>query len=171
MKMFSRLDQYRGTAPFKHWLAKITLWTCFDHLRAQRVRPELRYADLSPNEVEMIATTLADHSRPSANDALANRELLRLLLAGLNAEDRRVIVLFHLEQNSIAEICQLTGWKTEFVKMRVFRARRKLQLALAQLPHWDAPAGLRVPAWQTKRSRRSRRETMLSNITLVAQAA
>src|SRR5256885_1471985 len=50
IKMFSRLGQYRASAPFAHWVSQIARRTCFDHLRAQRCRPELRRADLSENE-------------------------------------------------------------------------------------------------------------------------
>ena len=56
---------------------------------------------------------------------------------------------------SIAEIAAITGWNTELVKMRVFRARRKLQRLLTNLPHWDR-SGRRV-ATTTRPPRRSAR--------------
>src|SRR4051794_30801980 len=46
LKMFSRLGQFRGEVPLEHWVSRITLNTCLDHLRRQRARPELRMADL-----------------------------------------------------------------------------------------------------------------------------
>ena len=44
-----------------------------------------------------------------------------------------VIQLLDLEQKSIAEITQLTGWNQSLVKVRAFRARRKLQKLFAEL--------------------------------------
>lgn len=170
LKVFSRLDQYRNIVPITHWVSKIALRTCLNHLRAQRSRPELRYADLSSAEVDMIEATHADPTQRRKSEAFANRELLNILLARLNAADRHVIVLFHLEQKSIAEISQLTGWNTEFAKMRVFRARRKLQRALAKLPRWDV-AGIRSATRQRARSHRSFGLAAVSDITLVPQAA
>jgi RNA polymerase sigma-70 factor (ECF subfamily) len=137
MKMFARLDQYRGTAPFRGWLAQVTRRTCYDHLRAQRCRPELRYADLSEGEAAGLTATLTEENHRAPGDVLASRELLHHLLNRLKADDRRVVILFNLEQKSIAEISTITRWNTELVKMRVFRARRKLQQLLAKLPHWD----------------------------------
>jgi len=47
MKMFTRLEQYQGAVPFPHWVSRIAVTTCIDHLRAQKRRPEFRMADLS----------------------------------------------------------------------------------------------------------------------------
>src|SRR2546426_4844765 len=41
LKMFARLDQYRGNVPLQHWLSRIAVTTCYDKLRAQQRRPEL----------------------------------------------------------------------------------------------------------------------------------
>src|ERR1039457_554265 len=47
LKMFTRIDQYQGAVPFTHWVSRIAVTTCIDHLRAQKRRPELRWADRS----------------------------------------------------------------------------------------------------------------------------
>jgi RNA polymerase sigma-70 factor (ECF subfamily) len=52
-------------------------------------------------------------------------------LSQLAAPDRLVITLLDLEQRSVKEIAQMTGWSVTLVKVRAFRARRKLR-ALAQ---------------------------------------
>lgn len=163
IKMFGRLDQYRGVAPFRSWLAQVTLRTCYDHLRAQRCRPELRYADLTEGEAAGLDATLREENHRIPGDALATRELLYQLLNRLTADDRRVVVLFNLEQKSIAEISMITRWNAELVKMRVFRARRKLQQLLMRLPHWDA-AGHR----SVKRPQRPRRPARVRVAQIVA---
>ena len=40
MKMFARLGQYQGEAPFTHWVARIAVTTCLDHGRAWQRRPQ-----------------------------------------------------------------------------------------------------------------------------------
>jgi RNA polymerase sigma-70 factor (ECF subfamily) len=57
MKTFSRLHQYQATAPLTHWVSRIALTTCLDRLRAQKVRPEVRWSDLTPAESEVFDTT------------------------------------------------------------------------------------------------------------------
>jgi RNA polymerase sigma-70 factor (ECF subfamily) len=44
-----------------------------------------------------------------------------------------VIQLLDLEQKPIAEISELTGWSQSLVKVRAFRARRKLQKLFKEL--------------------------------------
>jgi len=48
MKTFSRLHQYKGDAPMSHWVSRLALTTCLDRLRAQKIRPEVRWTDLTP---------------------------------------------------------------------------------------------------------------------------
>lgn len=133
LKMFTRLDQYRGDVPFSHWVSRIAVTTCIDHLRRQKRRPELRWADLSETEAEMIQVVTADESTVHAGDAMAARELLGKLLDQLKPDDRMVIQLLDLEQKTLAEISELTGWNSTLVKVRAFRARRKLQKLLQEL--------------------------------------
>jgi len=49
------------------------------------------------------------------------------LMSQLAAPDRLVLQLLDLEQKSVAEVASLTGWNRAVVKVRAFRARRKLQ--------------------------------------------
>lgn len=127
MKMFTRLDQYQGAVPFTHWVSRIAVSTCIDHLRAQKRRPELRWADLSEQETDVLDAVLTNEREVAPGEALAARELVDKLLARLKPEDQLVIRLLDLEQKSIAEISAQTGWNGPLVKVRAFRARRKLR--------------------------------------------
>jgi RNA polymerase sigma factor (sigma-70 family) len=126
LKMFSRLDQYQGAVPFTHWVSRIAVTTCIDQLRAQKRRPELRWADLSEREAEVLDSVTAGQE-VAPDEAVSARELVQKLLERLKPEDRTVIQMLDLEQRSVAEISALTGWNQTLVKVRAFRARRKLQ--------------------------------------------
>lgn len=142
MKLFSRLDQYEARAciPFEHWVSRLAVRTCLDALRAERRRPELRWSDLSEEQSAWLEFMLVDESaRPDTSPASA-RELLERLLAQLSSADRLVISLLDLEQRSVREIGQLTGWSVTLVKVRAFRARRKLRKlaeALKKQEHYE----------------------------------
>jgi RNA polymerase sigma factor (sigma-70 family) len=127
LKMFTRIDQYQGAVPFTHWVSRIAVTTCIDHLRAQKRRPELRWADLSEREAEVLDSAITNENDVAPDDALAARELVQKLLDRLNPEDRLVIQYLDLDQKSVAEISAITGWNQTLVKVRAFRARRKLQ--------------------------------------------
>ena len=62
LKMFSRLDQYKGAVAFTHWVSRIAVTTCIDQLRAQKRRPEFRWADLSEQEAEVLDSVLTSES-------------------------------------------------------------------------------------------------------------
>jgi len=127
LKMFTRLEQYQGNVPFPHWVSRIAVTTCIDQLRAQKRRPEFRWADLPEGQAEILDHVLSDDREALPGDALEARELVQRLLGQLKPEDRMVIQLLDLEQKTLVEISQLTGWNQTLIKVRAFRARRKLQ--------------------------------------------
>ena len=129
LAMFARLDRYeqRPGIPFEHWLARMTVNVCRDVLRAESRRPRL--SALSP-AAEQHLTVL--HGGPgSHDDASAARELVDALLCRLPPDDRLVLTLLDLEQRSVAEISELTGWSKTLVKVRAFRARLRLKSLVA----------------------------------------
>jgi RNA polymerase sigma factor (sigma-70 family) len=127
LKMFSRIEQYQGAVPFPHWVSRIAVTTCIDHLRAQKRRPELRWADLSETEADVLDSVLTNERDVAPDEAATAKELVHKLLDQLKPEDRLVIQYLDLEQRSVSEISALTGWNQTLVKVRAFRARRKLQ--------------------------------------------
>ena len=133
LKMFTRLDQYQGAVPFPHWVSRIAVTTCIDQLRAQKRRPEFRWADLSEDEARVLDNVTSGENDIAPNDAFSSRELLHKLLDRLRPDDRMVVQLLDLEQKSVAEISALTGWNQSLIKVRAFRARRKLRKLLAEL--------------------------------------
>lgn len=133
-KLFARLDQYeeRGGVPFTHWVSRLAVRTCLDALRAERRRPELRWADLPEEQAEWLQFMLADETPPPEASPASARDLLEKLLAQLPPADRFLLHALDLEEKPVKEIAALTGWSVTRVKVRAFRARGKLRkLAIA----------------------------------------
>ena len=133
MKLFAKLDQFSGRVPLEHWVSRIAVNTCLNQISTERVRPELRWADLSEAE-ERVLQSLAsttDDLEPSHN--LASRELVDKLLERLKPADRLVITLMHLEGRTVEEVRAVTGWNASLIKVRAFRARRKMKKHLETL--------------------------------------
>ncbi|MEO8429438.1 MAG: RNA polymerase sigma factor [Verrucomicrobiota bacterium] len=127
MKLFAKLDQFSGRVPLEHWVSRIAVNTCLNQISTERVRPELRWADLNEAE-ERVLQSLAsttDDLEPSHN--LASRELVGKLLEALSPADRLVITLMHLEGRTVGEVREITGWNASLVKVRAFRARLKMR--------------------------------------------
>ncbi|MBM3883224.1 MAG: sigma-70 family RNA polymerase sigma factor [Verrucomicrobia bacterium] len=128
-KLFARLDQYeqRRGVPFTHWVSRLAVRTCLDALRAERRRPELRWADLPDEQAEWLQFMLADETPPPEASPTSARELLEKLLAQLPPADRLILHALDLEERPVKEVAALTGWSVTLVKVRAFRARRKLR--------------------------------------------
>jgi RNA polymerase sigma-70 factor (ECF subfamily) len=139
MKVFTRLDQFRGVVPLEHWVARITVNTCRHELARESHRPELRHADLSEEQEAVLNNLANEEAELSTEHGVASRELVERMLSALRPEDRLVITLLHLEGRSVDEIKAITGWSAPLVKVRAFRARRKMKQHLAQLLEEQRP--------------------------------
>ncbi|WP_404422070.1 RNA polymerase sigma factor [Nibricoccus sp. IMCC34717] len=133
VKVFTKLDQYRGDVPFVHWARRVAVNTCIDALRHRRRRPELRRADLSEAQENLWDELTVDTGAVRPGDDFAARELIQALLDTLPARDRLLIEWVEVEQKSMDEIAELTGWSKLVLKVRLFRARQRLRDALEQL--------------------------------------
>jgi RNA polymerase sigma-70 factor (ECF subfamily) len=133
VRIFHRLEQWSRKAPFVHWVSRIAINTCLNQIEFERVRPELRYADLSEEQVAVIEKLRNDAVELPREDSSVSGELLNGLLAQLPPKDRLIISLMHLEGRSVADIQNLTGWSATSVKVRAFRARQRLKRLYAKL--------------------------------------
>jgi len=136
IKVFMKIEQYSGDKPLTHWVSRIAINTCYDHLRSQRSRAKRvsTYTDLNIDEAKLHRTLSAEEPHTAATKSReSTSELINLLLATLNAQEQIVIRLVDLEEHTVAETCELTGWGESKVKVTAMRARRKLTAALAEL--------------------------------------
>lgn len=132
IKIFQKLDQFSGKVLLEHWVSRIAVNTCINQIQVERVRPELRQADLSEEEVAVIQNLAATADELGPDRAFAARDLVERLLAALKPAERLVIDLFYLQERSVTEIRALTGWGASLVKVRAFRARQKMRRQLDQ---------------------------------------
>ena len=133
MKIFANLDQYSGKVPLEHWVSRIAVNTCLNQLKAERVRPELRWADLSDEEQHVMETLASTKSDLDPFHNLTSREIVDKLLGTLPHSDRLVVRLLHMEGRSLRDVQQVTGWGIPMIKVRAFRARQKLKKSFERL--------------------------------------
>lgn len=136
IKAYFALNDYQGGGEksFVSWLARITVRTCYDELRRAKRRSESNIGDLTEEEAAYLHERLRDLSASgNVEGAAISRDLANKLLSRLRPEDRMVLALLKLEELSIAEISNLTGWTAAKVKMRSHRAQRGLRQWLRKL--------------------------------------
>ncbi len=133
IKVFQRLNQFSGKVPLEHWVSRIAVNTCLNQIAAEKVRPELRHADLSEEE-QAVVENLATSSEELAPDRqFASRQLVEHLLELLKPVERLVIDMIYLQGRSVEEIRKITGWSAALIKVRAFRARQKMKAQLANI--------------------------------------
>jgi len=127
IKVFTRLHQFSGTVPLHHWVSRVAVNECLAQIAKERVRPEVRWADLSEQHEEVLTAVLHSEEDLAPGTEMASREVVEKLLEGLSPKDRLVITLLHIEERTLQEVHEITGWNIPVIKVRAFRARLKLK--------------------------------------------
>jgi RNA polymerase sigma-70 factor, ECF subfamily len=133
LRAFHRLERFRGEAPFRSWLLRITHNAALDHLARRRPEPvDPETLDASPESAVRA---------PAERLELRERiERLERKLHGLSAEHRAVLVLRDAEGLSYEEIAEITASPLGTVKGRLHRARREfIAMLRANTYDWELP--------------------------------
>jgi len=133
IKVFQKLSQFSGKVPLEHWVSRIAVNTCLNQIAAEKVRPELRHADLSEEEQAVVENLAVSSHELAPDERFASRQLVEHLLDLLKPVERLVIDLLYLQGRSVEEIRKITGWSTSLIKVRAFRARQKMRNQLMKI--------------------------------------
>jgi RNA polymerase sigma-70 factor (ECF subfamily) len=133
IKVFQKLSQFSGKVPIEHWVSRIAVNTCLSQIEAEKIRPELRQADLSEEEQAIVENLATSSDELTPDRQLASRQLVEHLLQLLKPVERLVIDLLYLQGRSVEEIHKITGLGAAAIKVRAFRARQKMKTQLAKI--------------------------------------
>ena len=132
LKAFDTLKTFRGEAPFEHWLMRMTVRTCYDFLRSHQRNRESAFSEISEPEEDWLERFVAEPGS-AADDADAARLLVNRVLEKLSPAARLVVTLLEIEDRSVKEIAEITGWSVPLVKVRAFRARAEMRKIVARM--------------------------------------
>jgi RNA polymerase sigma-70 factor (ECF subfamily) len=132
IKAYQRLSGFRGEAPFEHWLMRLAVRTCYDFLRSHQRNRETVFTELSAPETDWLERFVVDPTSASEH-AEAARQLIGRVMAALSPPARLVITLLEIEERTVKEIAEITGWSVPLVKVRAFRARAEMRKILAKI--------------------------------------
>jgi RNA polymerase sigma-70 factor, ECF subfamily len=127
VKAYFSLKRFDQRAAFSTWLYKITVNECWDVLRKRKARPLVYEADFSEEQARQYSAPEREASKaPDTSDRMALREQLEKMLGQLDKRDRAMLVLKEVEGFSVEEIAESMGLNANTVKVRLFRARRRI---------------------------------------------
>ena len=124
LTVFRKADRYKATAAFSTWLYRVTVNTCYDHLRKQK----RKRADRLPETHD-----IADPTSQDEFEAVDVRPQIEMALDALSPEFRAAVVLVDLEGMSIEQASDTLEVPTGTIKSRLFRARKQLSQSLGNL--------------------------------------
>lgn len=118
LKALKSIGAYRMEAKFTTWLYRIVVNTAISRKRRLRVSPD----DLDEHRHEgQFAIT----DRNALSDA-ERRHYIGLAVGKLNEIDATLITLYYFEEMTIEEIEGITGFDRNNIKVKMFRARKRL---------------------------------------------
>jgi RNA polymerase sigma-70 factor (ECF subfamily) len=139
VKGWQRLAQFQGESSFGTWMTRIVINLCLDQLRKQkRQRTEsIEAMDEESGGVERQMPVIT--SNPTAGLERGElRQRIERALGQLSYEHRTVLVLHEFEEMEYKEIAKTMGCSIGTVMSRLFYARRKLAVLLADLKKQDS---------------------------------
>ena len=122
LKVFARIDQVRPGENFPGWLARVTVNTCYDELRKNRRRKAA---------METYGPELAAQKPSGMNTEPDLHGKARIAVQSLDPKLRIPLLLKEVEEMSVEEIARTMGLTQTNVKVRLFRARKKLASVLS----------------------------------------
>jgi len=127
VKAYFSLKRFDQRAALSTWLYKITVNECWDMLRKKKVRPLVYEADLSEEQArQVISSAEKGKEHPDISERLELRQRVDRLLEGWDERDRLMLILKEVEGFSIEEIAEVLDLNANTVKVRLFRARRRV---------------------------------------------
>ena len=139
LRAYRQLGRFEARANFGTWLYRIVANCAVDMLRAKRSRGDQAGRDAFDDRV-MSEPSIGPGPERLAQSAEIERRVASAL-NDLSPIERAAFTLRHYEGRSIDEICRALNLKTSAAKHSVFRAVKKLRVALEPLRVTTGTAG------------------------------
>lgn len=136
LKIFMQIGSFDGRGSLEGWITRITVNTCINLLRSAKRQPELTISNLNDNETTWLEEKVFDASSAhyqNEEDKLVAADLVNRVFETLPPEDVMVLKMIDGEGSSIKEVASATGWGESKIKVRAFRARRRMREAVQKL--------------------------------------
>src|SRR5262245_35337057 len=128
-KLFFSLPQFRLDASFEAWLYRITVNQCCDYLRKRKRTRHVNESELSEEEAAYFEKvgTFSQSREMDISLRLEMKQTADNLLSALPLQERSLLVLKEVEELSIEELIAIFKASKSAIKVRLFRARRRLK--------------------------------------------
>ena len=127
LNVFRYVSSYRGEAQFTTWLYRVVYNLCLTRLRR---KSRLVYQDWDRQSLTVAAEDESAWEQLQRQDQV---RYVRIALDQLLPDDRLVLTLHYLADKPVSDIAAITSWSLSAVKVRLHRARQRLEKVLVHL--------------------------------------
>ena len=133
LRAYTQLSNFEGRGSLEGWITRIASTTCINILRSQKRQSELLLSELTHQEaswLEEFVMSRGGRKVSSDEERLIASDLIEKIFAMLPTDDVMVLLLTEVNGSSLKETAELTGWTEAKVKIKAFRARKRMREAL-----------------------------------------
>lgn len=125
VKAFNALKSFTRQSKFSTWFYRIVVNEALSRLK--KIKKEI----ISFNAD--YETDIPDDSFPESLKEEEQTYLINEALNKLNPNESLALRLFYLQEESIREVCEITGWSESNTKVTLHRARKNMFIVLSEL--------------------------------------
>ena len=127
IKVYKSLDRFKGDSKFSTWIYRVAYNTCLDRIKKNK----RQFLTVPIDEFTAHHVKTVDDAF-SKLETLEREEAIKRCLGLLPAEDSFLITLYYFEEQTLEELAKVVGLKANNVKVKLFRARKKLASILKE---------------------------------------
>lgn len=125
VKIFKSLDSFKGDAKFQTWVYRIAYNSCLDKLK--KIKHNRNTISIDENNIHRIADLderLENMEKEERLDTVA------ACLQELPGEEHALLMMYYYENKSLDEIASIVKLKSNHIKVKLFRLRKKMEILL-----------------------------------------
>ncbi|GGI57086.1 RNA polymerase sigma factor [Winogradskyella haliclonae] len=127
IKVFKSLDKFKGDSKFSTWIYRVTYNTCLDNIKKNKKHlNDVAIDEYTFNKLDTIDNALDNIIKEEKNVLIKN------CINKLPEDSSALLTLFYFEELSLEEISKIINVEANTVKVKLFRARKKLAVILEQ---------------------------------------
>jgi RNA polymerase sigma-70 factor (ECF subfamily) len=120
VKAFENLKSFKGKSKFSTWFYRIVINEAYKFIQKNKTA----FVEEEPELPESTGDSLT-----STDQKYFINEVLRIM----SPDKSLVLRLFYLNENSLKEISEITGWNESKVKVTLHRARKTMEIKLKDI--------------------------------------
>jgi len=128
IKAFKSIEKFKNESKFSTWLYRITFNNAISKTRNKKIFK----SDLDENVVDTVNHSHISDGLESLN-RIDRKKVLKRAMENLNEEENLLVSLYYFEENSVAEVSDISGLEQNYIKVKIHRARKKLYNGLSQV--------------------------------------